>query len=313
MITIMQQGSFTTIQDKGRWGYQAYGMPIAGAMDRYSYQAANSLVGNTPEAAVIEMTAAGAAFKFDEEQLVAICGADMQGELDGRPVPRWTAILVPKHSELRFSSAVEGYRTYLAVRGGIDVPVVLGSRSTCIRAKVGGHEGRKLQQGDVLHVGQDISYPVALPRLPDRFIPQYRDEVQLRVILGPQHPMFSDEAIKTFFSSVYKLISPVDRVIYGLKGPKIKPLGRADIVSDAMCQGAIQIIANGTPVIMAAEHQTTGGFAKLGSVIWADLPLLAQARPGAALRFSSVEEQLAIEALQAETLSYQAIRQWCGQ
>ncbi|GBG57550.1 allophanate hydrolase [Sporomusaceae bacterium FL31] len=307
MITITQQGEYTTIQDQGRWGYQAYGMPVSGAMDRYSSQVANILVGNSPEAALVEMTAAGAAFKFDEEQLVAVCGANMQGEIDGRPVENWSAFVVPRHSELRFSTALSGYRAYLAVRGGIDVPTVLGSKSTCPRAKVGGYEGRTLRQGDVLYVGQAIVSPAKPYWLHPQYIPHYSEEVVLRMILGPQDNMFTTEVVDAFFSSVYKVTQQADRIIYGLKGPRVKPIGKADIVSDAMCQGAIQIIANGTPVIMTADHQTTGGFAKLGSVIWADLPFLAQAKPGDAITFACVEEQVAIDALQIESNQYHEI------
>ncbi len=311
MITVIQQGFFSTVQDQGRWGYQAYGMPICGAMDRYSYRVANILAGNMPSAAVIEMTDVGATFKFDQNQLIAICGADMQPELNGMPVSNWSAFIVPEQSELKFSKAVKGYRTYLAVRGGLDVPPVLGSRSTCTRAKVGGHEGRTLRQGDVLYVGQAASSRSKSLRLPIPFIPEYHQNASLRVVRGPQDDMFTDEAIGVFFRAVYKVTNQADRVGYGLKGPKVKPIGRADIVSDAMCQGAIQIIANGTPVIMTAEHQTTGGFAKLGSVIWADLPLLAQAKPGDEIRFSSVEESVAIDAVRRENRSYHTILNWC--
>ncbi|QJW47099.1 biotin-dependent carboxyltransferase family protein [bacterium BFN5] len=307
MITITQQGDYTTIQDQGRWGYQAYGMPVSGAMDRYSSRVANILVGNSPAAALVEMTAAGAAFKFDEEQLVAVCGANMQGEMDGVPVENWSAFVVPRHSELRFSGALSGYRTYLAVRGGIDVPAVLGSKSTCARAKVGGHEGRTLRQGDVLYVGKMMEFPPKPYCLHPQYIPYYGGEVTLRMMLGPQDNMFTPEVVEAFFSSVYKVTQQADRMIYALKGPRVKPLGKADIVSDAMCQGAVQIIANGTPVIMTADHQTTGGFAKLGSVIWADLPLLAQAKPGDFITFACVEEQVAIDALYLESNQYDHI------
>ncbi|WP_425060020.1 5-oxoprolinase subunit C [Sporomusa carbonis] len=311
MITVIHQGHFTTIQDEGRWGYQAYGMPSAGAMDRYSCRVANLLVGNKINAAVIEMTMFGASFKFDEEQLVAVCGADMQGRLNDAPISNWSSFLVPKRGEIKFASATTGYRTYLAVRGGVDVPVVLESRSTYTRARVGGYEGRALQQGDVLYVGQDGAFQVHTQNLESQYIPQYGEQINLRVLLGPQDNMFTPEAISTFFESVYTITDQSDRIGYRLKGPRIMHTGKADIVSDAVCLGAIQIPANGMPVIMTADHPTTDGFAKLGSVIRADLSILAQARPGGTIRFRCIGEQEAIEALKHEKQCYISITKLC--
>lgn len=309
MITTVQPGYFTTVQDSGRWGYQAYGMPIAGAMDRYAMQVANLLTGNLPGAAVLEMTAEGAAFRFDQEQLVAVCGAQMQGRVNGEPVTNWSSFVVPKGGELRFESAVQGYRTYVAVRGGFAVPVVLGSRSTCTRARVGGYEGRTLRQGDVLYVGEDCDFPAAAAQVADAYIPAYTGAIVLRVLLGPQQAMFSREVIENFFKSTFAVTNQIDRIGYWLKGPKVVHRDKADIVSDAMWPGAIQIPSNGMPFIMMADHQTTGGFAKIGSVIGADLSKLAQARPGDTIRFYSIEEDEAIQALQAEQQCYAAIKQ----
>jgi antagonist of KipI len=311
VITIIQQGFFTTIQDQGRWGYQAYGMPIAGAMDRYACRVANLLVGNHADAAVIEMTASGAAFKFDKEQFVAVCGADMQGKLNGVPLRNWSAFIVPQRGEVRFDAAATGYRTYLAVCGGFAVPMVLASRSTYTPAKVGGHEGRALRQGDVLNIGQDSAFKVEPRSLEVSYIPEYPAAINLRVILGPQDKMFTPEAINTFFASAYVVTDRSDRISYQLKGPRIMTIGKADIVSDAVCLGAIQIPSHGMPVIMTADHQTTGGFAKIGSVIQADLSKLAQARPGEAIRFTYVTEDQAIEALRHERQCYINIAESC--
>lgn len=308
MITIIQPGDFTTVQDEGRWGYQAYGMPIAGAMDRYACRTANLLAGNSLQAAVLEMTAAGAAFKFDQEQLVSVCGADMQGKVNGQTFANWSSFIVPKGGELRFAAAEKGYRAYLAVRGGFAVPVVLGSRSTCTRAKVGGFEGRTLRQGDVLYVGQDSAFSVSATALGKGYIPDYTREIKLRVLLGPQDTMFGGEAIEKFLKSTYAVTNQIDRIGYWLKGPKVVHLDKADIVSDAMWPGAIQIPSNGMPFIMMADHQTTGGFAKIGSVIGADLSKLAQARPGDTIRFCLIGEAEAVQALREEQQCYAAIR-----
>lgn len=311
MITTIEPGLFTTIQDQGRWGFQAYGMPISGAMDRYASQVANLLVGNRPDAAVLEMTGAGGTFKFDEKQMVAVCGGDMQGLLNHMPISNWSAFIVPRRGILRFDTAVSGYRTYVAVRGGFEVPVVLGSRSTCTPVKIGGHEGRVLRQGDVLHVGRDMECKTQLGSLAEGYIPQYVSQVQLRVILGPQDTMFGSAALDAFFCSSYKVTKQSDRTGYRLKGPKIKHLGSADIISEAVWLGAIQVPVHGMPFIMTADHQTTRGYAKLGSVIRGDLSKLVQAKPGDCIRFLRSTEEEAIEVLQKEQESYRNIkREW---
>ena len=307
MITTTQQGYFTTIQDEGRWGYQAYGMPIAGAMDRYACRVANLLVGNHIHAAVLEMTGLGATFNFDEQQLVAVCGADMQGLLNGKPITSWSSFFVPKRGELKFDAALSGYRTYLAIRGGFDVPLVLESRSTCSWAKVGGYEGRSLRQGDVLYVGQESDWDVYPRNLEPLYLPQYTEEINLRVILGPQDNMFTRETVDTFFKNTYIVTNQSDRTGYRLEGARIKHLDKADIVSDAACLGAIQIPADGMPFIMTADHQTTRGFPKLGSVMQVDLSKLAQAKTGDRIHFILGAEQEAIDALRRERLLYLTI------
>ena len=304
MITVLKPGFFSTLQDEGRWGYQAFGMPVAGAMDRYAYRIANLLVGNNPSAAVIEMSMLGAAFKFDDEQIVAICGADMQAELNGKRVPYWTSFTVPKGSELRLDYAPAGFRSYLAVRGGIDVPSVLGSRSTYTPAKIGGLEGRALQQGDVLDLGCDHDPDAAPRKMQVRDIPAYEPKVVLRVLLGPQEDMFPTESIDTFFGSEYLITGEADRVGYRLDGPKIMHRDTAVIISDALPMGAIQIPAHGMPIIMMSDRQTTGGYAKIGAVIGPDLSKLAQAKPGDRVIMQKINEQEAVDALRAERQVY---------
>jgi biotin-dependent carboxylase-like uncharacterized protein len=273
-------------------------------MDRYAYRVANLLVGNKTSAAVIEMTILGAAFKFDKDQLIANCGADMQAKLDGVSVANWSSFMVKSGSELKFEYAEAGCRTYLAVRGGIDVPSVLGSRSTYTRAKVGGLQGRALRQGDILAVGEDAESEARPRALDSLYIPQYSQSVSLRVLLGPQDNMFPSEAIATFFQSQYTVTDEADRMGYRLEGAKISHIGKADIISDALCLGAIQIPAHGMPIIMMADRQTTGGYAKIGTVIGPDLKKLAQAKPGDVVRFEQVEEAAAVEALREERHTY---------
>ncbi|TWH46560.1 biotin-dependent carboxyltransferase family protein [Sporomusa sp. KB1] len=307
MFTTINPGFFSTIQDGGRWGYQAYGMPVAGAMDRYAYRVANLLVGNKANAAAIEMTILGASFKFDESQLVALCGADMQAKLDGVSVTNWSAFVVQKGSELKLEYAVTGCRAYLAVRGGIDVPSVLGSRSTYTRAKVGGLEGRALCQGDVLNVGTDKEVEIQAGKLKAEYVPQYEQSLLLRILLGPQDDMFTAEAIATLLKSEYVITDEADRMGYRLAGPKIAHIDKADIVSDALPFGAIQVPAHGMPIIMMADRQTTGGYAKIGAVIGPDLSKLAQAKPGDKVCFRLCSEEAAVNALRAERQAYENI------
>ncbi|EAX48247.1 urea amidolyase related protein [Thermosinus carboxydivorans Nor1] len=308
MITVLNPGLFTTVQDYGRWGYQAFGMPVAGAMDRYAFRLANILAGNADNAAVLEMTLRGGSFRFEQDCLVAVCGADMQGMLNGQKIRNWSSFWVPAGSELTFDYAVTGCRAYLAVHGGIDIPIVLGSRSTYTRAGVGGYQGRQLQTGDQLPVGCEGKY-LAVPRhLPEQFIPQYGNHVQLRVLLGPQDDLFTTKGIDTLFTAVYTISSEADRMGYRLEGEKIEHSGKPDIVSDALCLGAIQVPGHGMPIVMMADRQTTGGYAKIGTVIGPDLPKLAQAKPGDTVSFVRCTDEEAVAALRVEQQTYAQIQ-----
>lgn len=307
MITVINPGLFTTIQAAGRWGYQAYGMPVAGAMDRYAYKAANLLVGNKPDAAVLEMTMKGGSFRFERDCHVAVCGADMQGVLNGQKVAGWSCLAVAAGSELSFEFAISGCRAYVAVSGGIDVPMVLGSRSTYTRAFVGGFEGRALKAGDSIPVGNDVPTAARACVLPSQFVPCYTSEISLRVLLGPQNDLFEDSGIETLFSGSYAITSEADRMGYRLEGNIIKHKGKADIVSDALCQGAIQVPGHGMPIVMMADRQTTGGYTKIGTVIGPDLALLAQAKPGDTVRFVNCTDEQAVAALKEECDRYAQI------
>lgn len=309
MITTIQPGLFTTVQDAGRWGYQAYGMPVAGVMDRYAYQIANLLAGNQLSAAVLEMTLRGGHFLFDADCYVAVCGADMQAKLNGTPIKNWSCFLAKAGSELVFDYAVSGCRSYMAIHGGIDSPVILGSRSTYTRAGIGGIDGRALQAGDVIPIGQEYDKPAGFHVLPEEFVPHYHEYINLRVILGPQDDYFSDAGLHTFFSSTYSISTEADRMGYRLEGDVIEHKDKADIISDALCQGAIQVPGHGMPIIMMADRQTTGGYTKIGTVIGPDLCLLAQAKPGDTVTFSNCQEAAAEAALAAERSSYKKIEE----
>jgi biotin-dependent carboxylase-like uncharacterized protein len=308
MIETLKPGFLTLIQDEGRWGYQAYGMPVAGAMDRYAYRVANLLAGNRRGAAALEMTMQGGIFRFSRKCLVAVGGADMQARMNDLQVPNWSAFYVPAGGVLSFDAVLTGCRMYLAVHGGFEAPPVLGSRSTYTRACVGGMDGRALKEGDVLSTGQDVSSAAVPVCLSDQFARCYEQEIALRVIMGPQDDMFTPGGVGTLLTSTYTISSEADRMGYRLEGPKIEHVDKADIVSDALPLGAVQVPAHGTPIVMMADRQTTGGYAKISTVISSDLSWLAQGKPGDTVRFSRCSDEEAVEALRREEQRYEEIQ-----
>ena len=297
MISVLKPGLLTTIQDQGRPGWLAFGMPLAGAMDPEAYALASLLAGNAPGAAAVEMTLLGATFRFEEAAYVALAGADMSATLDGARVPPWSAFPVRRGAVLAFAAAVDGCRAYLAVRGGIDVPPFLGSRSTYVRGGVGGHQGRPLRAGDVLPVGAAAGGDPAPRTLRAADVPRYGREVTLRVLLGPQDDHFTAEGLATFLGAAYTVTNRNDRMGYQLEGPAVRHRRGPDVVSDALLPGAVQVPGSGQPIVMMADSQTVGGYAKIGAVIGADLGKLAQARRGDAVRFVRAGQDAAVRAL----------------
>ncbi|HVP68369.1 MAG TPA: biotin-dependent carboxyltransferase family protein [Anaeromyxobacteraceae bacterium] len=300
MITVLKPGLLTTVQDAGRPGYRAFGMPVAGAMDRLSLALANALAGNPPAAAALELTLLGGSFRFEEDGHAALCGADMQARLAGSPVGPCAGFPVRAGEELVLGGARAGVRAYLAVRGGIDVPAVLGSRSTYARAGIGGFEGRALKAGDALPVGRARGAPPAARSLPPSLAPPLGGAIRLRAIPGPQDQLFTAVGRAIFFGSEFRITNRNDRMGYQLDGPTIQHVHGPDIVSDALLPGAVQVPGSGTPIVMTADAQTTGGYAKIATVIGPDLRLLAQARAGDAVRFESCTPEEAVAALREE-------------
>jgi KipI family sensor histidine kinase inhibitor len=289
-FTVVDGGLLTTVQDLGRTGSQRYGVPVAGAMDRWALCAANRLTGNADTMAGLEITLAGPAIRFDVDAVVAVTGADLRPEVDGRPIAMWQSHRVRAGCLLRFAAASSGLRAYLAVAGGVDVPVVLGSRSTFTRSGIGGHLGRALQAGDRVPIGRPAPVAADVVR---RFRPNVRpagDRArELRVVLGPQDDAFTPDGIATFLSASYTVTPQSDRVGCRLAGPRVTHRSGADIVSDGTVFGAVQVTGDGVPIILMADCGTTGGYTKIATVISADLGLVAQAAPGDTVRFLSVD------------------------
>lgn len=286
-MTVVRAGLLTTVQDLGRTGFQQYGVPAGGAMDPFALQVANLLVGNAPQAAGLEMTIQGATLAFEREAVVAVCGAAMPLWVNDRPVPLWTSVALEPGDVLRCGRATRGSRAYLAVAGGIDVPAVLGSRATYLRGRLGGLEGRALRAGDRL-----AFHPPSLPlellkgrSLPWRYRPEYAERVTVRFLPGPQASAFTDEAWRRFETEEYTVTPDSDRMGYRLRGPVLQHREGADILSEAIPRGAVQVPGDGQPIVMMADRQPTGGYPKIAVVIAADLPLMAQLKPGEQVRF----------------------------
>ena len=307
-VEVIDGGMLTTVQDLGRYGYQRYGVPTSGALDLFSLRAANRLVGNPDTAAGLEVTLVGPRLKFLVPATFALTGADLGARLDGQPLPRWQSVLAEVGAMLSFGECLDGMRAYLAIAGGIDVPVVLGSRSTYTRSKLGGVEGRPLKAGDVLHVCGDR--PVLLGgalRMPEASRPAYGHSHTLRVVLGPQEDRFSARGIDTFLSSTYTVAPQSDRMGYRLIGPMIEQLRGPDIVSDGTPFGAVQVAGDGVPIILLADRGTAGGYTKIATAIGPDLPRLAQALPGDAVRFVRVDLEAAYEAVRERERQLESI------
>ena len=284
---VLTPGSCTTVQDKGRYGYQEIGVPLSGALDLFACRIANLLVGNPEECAILEITVIGPRFSVLQEADVALTGAEMGATLNNKPVETWTSFRVKRGDVLTIGQIKNGCRAYMAVTGGIEVPIVMGSRSTHIGGMLGGHCGRPFRKGDFLHKGQGILLNKHR-RLSSLYRPNYQSEIVLCVIPGPQDFYFR-EGLEIFFKSAFSVSARADRMGYRLNGPKIKFLENMSesIISEPIMPGSVQIPADGQPIILLVE-QTVGGYAKIATVISTDLPKLAQAIPGNTIRFKPI-------------------------
>ena len=291
MITVLKKGMLTTVQDIGRIGFQRYGMPSSGAMDEFSLRLANILVGNDQDEATLEFTMMGPTLRFEEEVFFAVTGGDFDLRLNDGTVPMYTAVFAAKGDILSIGVAKKGIRGYIAFAGGFDLPLVMGSRSTSTKAKIGGIDGRAVADGDVLSLRNSCN---SLPNFEKRVAPAalcsaFPETLTVHFTFGPQDDLFSKAGISAFQSGVYHLSQQSDRMGFRMEGPAVEKAEGSDgnIISDGICFGAIQV-TNGQPIVMMADRQTTGGYPKIGCVIRADLPALAQRRPGDAVRFKNI-------------------------
>jgi biotin-dependent carboxylase-like uncharacterized protein len=296
-LKVVAPGLHTTVQDLGRIGYQDIGVPVSGALDGFSLRLANALVGNEEGMPALEILVSGPTLEIAADTVrVALVGEGATLAIVSDPprvVPAGKSITLSRGELFRVAVDHRSHSCYLAVAGGIAVPLVLGSASTYVRAGIGGFKGRALRRDDVV--------PLALPRPPERgelripMPPARTEEQSIRVILGPQQEYFTDEALTALVSAEFRVSNDSDRMGMRLEGPLLRHRHGWDIVSDAIATGSMQVPGSGQPIVLLADHQTTGGYPKIATVVSADLPLLGRYRPGDKLRFASITVEAAGE------------------
>jgi KipI family sensor histidine kinase inhibitor len=304
-LEILRAGLLTTVQDRGRIGCQKFGVTMSGAMDEVALRVGNLLVGNPQGSAGLEISFLGPRIRFRVDVVLVLTGAEMDVDLDGRPVPWYEALLVHAGQILDIRHCLRGMRAYLAVGGGIDVPLRLGSRSTSLAAGFGGLDGRPLRDGDLLSAGPAVG---PAPRWEGRTVPRswrpaFGSPQTVRMVFGPQDDAFTEAGRRTFLETTYEVSPSSDRMGCRLEGPAIEHIGPADIISDWIPPGGVQVPGNGKPIVLLADRQTTGGYTKIATVIGPDIAKIAQLRPGEGVRFQAVsvaEAQAAARALERE-------------
>ena len=301
-LELLSPGIMTTVQDLGRYGYGRYGVAPSGALDTFALRVANLLVDNSENQACLETLLMGPVIRVLIDVTIAITGGDLQPKRNRQPVEMWRAHLFKKDDLLTFGNAVKGFRAYIAVSGGIDVPRVMDSRSTNLPSGFGGYLGRSLKKGDILLAGDRAQRPIngILPIFKPDWIPQYSGQYKLRVITGPQDDHFPQSSLQKFFHATYTMSQDSDRTGIRLEGPEIMCRQDIDasIISEGLISGSIQIPGDGKPIIILGET-VSGGYRKIATIISADLPLLGQIKPGDGIVFEGVSLDEAHRALQA--------------
>lgn len=308
-IKFLNGGFLTTIQDMGRVGFQESGMSVSGVMDQRSAALANILVGNDENEGVLEITLMGPMAEFTADNIIAVTGANLGAKLNGKDLPMYQAVPVHKGDSLSFAGMFSGSRAYVAFAGGLDIPLIMGSKSTNLKSKVGGFEGRKLGAGDAIAFAKPKT---SLPNMRLRKIKSddfTATEQVIRVVMGPQDDCFTEEGIKTFLNERYSFTNESDRMGCRCEGAIIEHKNGGDIITDGIAFGAIQVPSHGQPIIMMADHQTTGGYTKIAGVISVDLPKIAQSRPGYKVKFQEVSIEEAQKLYIAQIEEFAALKE----
>ena len=306
IFEVIQPGAYTTVQDSGRFSYQQFGVPVCGVVDSFAYRVANTLVGNFQGQAALEATIFGPTLKVLNQGFIAVTGGNLSPLINNNPLPMWKSIAIHTDDILQFKGVKSGCRAYIAVAGGIHVPLVMGSRSTYVAGKIGGINGRPLAAGDRLSKGEGAGK--AGNRVPSDLIPIYSDDIEIRVILGPQDDYFS-QGIDKFFASTFKVSTKADRMGYRLEGSPImqRKAIEKSIISEPSVPGGIQVPPDGQPIILLVE-QTVGGYTKIATVISSDIGKVGQAKPGDQIHFRQVEIDKAHQILKEDEEKIEVIK-----
>lgn len=306
-VLVITPGLLTTIQDEGRWGHQSSGVSVAGPMDPRAHRIVNALVGNARSAASLEVTLVGPELKFEDERTVAVGGAEFDVMLNNRVMPRNAACVAPEGATLRFGVRRRGARAYLGIEGGIAVPPIFGSRATHLVSAMGGIEGRALEAGDRLPLGERRGARGLTRTGVPRAAEGADQPTRLRVLAGPNHESFTAHALDALQSGPYVVGQASDRMGFRLQGPPLVHRGGADIISDATALGALQVPASGQPILLMADRPTTGGYPKIATVITADIGAAGQLAPGDAVVFVVCAASDALAALIAQERALMAL------
>lgn len=293
-MTVLRAGMLTTLQDLGRWGRQHLGIPVAGPMDWYSHRLANAILGNSADAAALEITLLGPELVSDVETVCAVAGAEFELTAGDRRVRMSEPFVLRAGERLRFGSRLSGARATLAVGGGFTVPPVLGSRATSLSSRIGPLGGRALRVGDVLPIG---SPGAVIRRHSGRRMHLPRGGARVRVMMGPHEWAFSDAAKRVFRSGRYVVTPDSNRMGYRLDGPRLDYASPISLLSDATPVGSLQVPPSGWPILLMADRQTTGGYPRIATVISADIPVAGQLAPGDWIEFEPCSRTAALDAL----------------
>ncbi|MDR6998868.1 biotin-dependent carboxyltransferase family protein [Neobacillus niacini] len=311
-VKILHPGLLTTIQDLGRYGSQKYGVIVSGAMDSYSLRAANLLVGNKENEGALEVTLFGTSLLFEEDRVIAITGGDLQAVIDEKKAPTWRPILIRKGSVLQFKSAINGCRAYVAFAGGMAVPEVMGSRSTYLRAGIGGFKGRALQKEDVLGFGEmnELNQSIVTKLEQTERNPTWsinftklvnlQQTQTIRVIRGTEFNLFNEKSRRGLFDEPFRLTIQSDRMGYRIEGPHLSLEKQFELLSEGVTFGTIQVPPNGNPIVLMADRQTTGGYPKIGQIISVDLSSMGQLQPNAVIQLKEISHEEAEKELLAK-------------
>lgn len=276
-IKVIKAGLQSSIQDFGRFGFQRYGMAVCGAMDTWALRLGNIILGNQEGEAGIECTTLGPTLRFEEGQLICVAGADLSPMIDGVPITMWKPIFVPRTGVLSFGKPLSGCRSYICFYGGLEVPKVLGSRSTYIKGRIGGWKGRALEKQD--QIGFRSPYVGTKTEFRWQMDPSLYGNLtirRIRVTTGPQFERFDSNALVDFLSSTFTISKASDRMGYRLESKPLRLKDKDEMLSTAVTFGTIQVPPQGNAIVLMADHPTTGGYPVIGQVATIDLPLLAQ-------------------------------------